>query len=147
MVTIDKRRKWWRGTDAADLDEMLRAFSADGHPVERIEHARCASCGSAVFAVRLDDDEGFAQRTCVACRSVVLLLDSDEDVDEVEPGDAACPCGGEQFQVAVGFAFYQQSRDVRWVYVALRCVSDGVLGVYCDWKIDYAPTNHLFAKV
>jgi hypothetical protein len=36
--------------------------------------------------------------------------------------------------------------EVRWVSVGLRCVEDGVAGVYVDWKIDYAPTSHLFTN-
>ena len=59
---------------------------------------------------------------------------------------AACPSGCEQFQV-VGFASYEQPRDVRWVFVALRRIADGVLGVYAHWKFNYGPTDHLSAKV
>lgn len=35
--------------------------------------------------------------------------------------------------------------EVRWVSVGLRCLTDGTLGVYTDWKIDYTPTAHLLA--
>jgi hypothetical protein len=68
-----------------------------------------------------------------------LILDAD-------PGDAACPCGGEIFNVAVGFAL-RDDGDVRWVYVGLRCTKDGILGVYADWKIDFSPTVHLLDRV
>jgi hypothetical protein len=42
-----------------------------------------------------------------------------------------------------------RARDgsIRWVYLALRCVHDGVLGVYADWKIDYSPSDHLYNQV
>jgi hypothetical protein len=57
-----------------------------------------------------------------------------------------CLCGGERFDVAVGFAL-RKDGEVRWVSVALRCTADGVLGVYADWKIDYSPSGHLMARV
>ena len=49
--------------------------------------------------------------------------------------------------LAVGFAFYQDSEDVRWLYIGLRCVACGELGVYGDWKIDYAPSKKLLDQV
>jgi hypothetical protein len=44
--------------------------------------------------------------------------------------------------VAVGFAVRVRG-EVRWASIGLRCVRDGILGVYVDWKTDYAPTPHL----
>jgi hypothetical protein len=35
--------------------------------------------------------------------------------------------------------------EVRWISLGLGCLTDGVLGVYSDWKIDYVPTAHLLA--
>lgn len=35
-------------------------------------------------------------------------------------------------------------REVKWVNIGARCVRDGTLGVYADWKIDYGPTDLLF---
>jgi hypothetical protein len=35
---------------------------------------------------------------------------------------------------------------VRWVSLGLRCVQDGTLAVYADWKIDYSPTGHLLSR-
>ena len=35
--------------------------------------------------------------------------------------------------------------EIRWISVGLRCLTDGTLGVYTDWKIDYTPTAHLLA--
>jgi hypothetical protein len=54
--------------------------------------------------------------------------------------------GNETFEMAVGFAALADG-DVRWVSIGLRCVGDGILGVYTDWKIDYSPTAHLFDRV
>jgi hypothetical protein len=71
------------------------------------------------------------------------MLDSAETADA---GDAACPCGGEQFEVAVGFT-ERIDGELGGVYLALRCTADGVLGLYADWKINSAPTRKLLDLV
>ena len=65
-----------------------------------------------------------------------------DHVDDCEFGEATCPCGGDLFGVAVGFSLLDDG-EVRWVSLGLRCRSDGQLGVYTDWKIDYGPSRHL----
>lgn len=146
-MSIKKSRKGWKGTEAADLDVYLSEFSAShGTPVSRVEHSACSACDSDVFKVGLDDEEGCAVRTCAKCGLVEPMLDSAEYLDDAELEDAACPCGHEEFQVAVGFAL-RVDGDVRWVFVSLRCMGDNTLGVYADWRIDYSPTDQLFARV
>lgn len=145
-MTVDRSGRWWVGTEAGDLDEYLADFSASGYPVGRVVHARCA-CGGSQFHVRVDDEEGCAERTCVACGTAVLMLDSGDTVEDADLEEAACPCGNESFDVAVGFALGDGGQDLRWVYVGLRCVRDGVLGCYTDWKIDYSPSLHLLDSV
>lgn len=130
-----------------DIDEYLRAYSAGDCQVTRTVGAVCASCEGIEFRVRLDDEQGCAERTCTGCGTHAALLDSQEFLEEADLGDAACPCGGEQFNLAVGFAPLEGSDDVRWVYLGLRCTRDGVLGCYADWKIDYTPSGHLYASV
>lgn len=73
------------------------------------------------------------------------MLDSADFLDDAEVEAAACPCGHEQFDVAVGYALFDDG-EVRWVSVGLRCQRDGLLGVYADWKIDYSPSRHLLAS-
>ena len=144
-MTIDKSGRWWRGTEPSDLDAYLVAYTADGYPVSRVIHAVCA-CGERAFAVEVDDEDGCARRTCQACGAAHPMLDSADYLDEAELGEAACPCGGATFEAAVGFAT-REDGSIRWVYLALRCVPDGVLGVYADWKIDYPPSDHLYDQV
>lgn len=62
----------WTGADPDDIDEYLAAYSDQGYPVRRVSHARCGACGSATFRIRVDDEEGCAERTCAACGSTVL---------------------------------------------------------------------------
>jgi hypothetical protein len=106
-------------------------------------HSRCADCSGSTFALRVDDIEGYADRRCTTCGQVFQMLDSAEYVDDASPEDVACPCGGEEFELAVGYAL-RKGAGVRWVSIGARCVRDGTLGVYADWKIDYGPTDHLF---
>ncbi|MEV1109430.1 hypothetical protein [Micromonospora sp. NPDC049751] len=80
--------------------------------------------------------------SCTACGARAFVADSADYWGDAEPGDCACPCGGEVFHVAVGFARYADG-EVRWISVGLHRVQDGAMGVYADWKINYRPTDHL----
>jgi hypothetical protein len=71
--------------------------------------------------------------------------DSAEFWDEADPGECACPCGGDTFAVAVGFSL-RDGGDVRWISIGLRCLTDNTLGVYADWKINYGPSGHLLSQ-
>lgn len=145
-MTITRAAQTWTGTDPVDIDEYLAAFSEHGYPVQRVVHAACAACQSVTFRVRLDEEEGCVERTCDGCGHMTLMLDSADYVDEAALEFAECPCGGGTFNAAIGFALYDDE-DVRWVYLGLRCTQDGTLGVYADWKIDYAPSHHLVGAV
>ncbi|WP_155856066.1 hypothetical protein [Cellulomonas sp. URHD0024] len=141
-MTITKRRGAWFGTEGGDLDEYLSAFAAGGYSVDTVSHAACGSCAGRTFRVLLDDEEGASVRVCSACSAQHAMLDCASYLADATLGAAACPCGGEQFDVAVGYSLLDDG-DVRWVSVALRCQTDGLLGVYADWKIDYTPSGHL----
>jgi len=146
-MAIDRSGEWWKGSIPEDIEEYLRTYSEDGYPSTTVVHAACAGCGGVQFSVRIDDEEGCAERTCVACGVRVEMLDSADYIQDAELTSAACPCGGGTFNVGVGFAFYDGDDDVRWVYIGLRCVVDGVLGCYGDWKIGYGPSRHLLTAV
>jgi hypothetical protein len=121
-------------------------YRGGGYAVERVVHASCSGCGGSTFDLVVDDEQGYAQRTCASCAAQFAMLDSADTHEEADPGDAACPCGNETFELAVGFAV-RADGDVRWVSIGTRCVRDGIMGVYTDWKIDYSPTAHLFDQV
>jgi hypothetical protein len=144
-MSIDDSGEHWIGTEAADIDEYLRAYTADSYPVDRIVHSTC-TCGHTAFRMLVDADEGCVQRTCSSCGGSQLICDSAEYWDEAEPEEAVCPCGAEFFEVAVGFS-HREDGSVKWITVGQRCVKCGVLGSPVDWKIDYAPTHHLYALV
>jgi hypothetical protein len=147
---IRKSGKWSKGTAAADLDDFLRTTKAIDYPADRFIHPACA-CGHVTF--RLIVDEDCAQRVCAACGTESFVCDSGDYWDDAEPGECACPCGGEIFDLAVGFSHVdavssegESFRTIKWVTVAARCIKCGILGVYADWKIDYEPCDHLYRQ-
>jgi hypothetical protein len=146
-VTLDKSGKLWRGENFDDLAELIRDHQAGGYPVDTVTESICARCDGRAFRVLVDDLQGFAERMCVACETTAFLADSADykDDDEFDPGECECPCGGGEFAVAVGFSLLDDG-EVRWVSVGLRCLTDGTLGVYTDWKIDYTPSRHLLGQ-
>lgn len=147
MVVTERGDDWWRGTQASDLDAYLAEYAAaNAEPLTSVVHAVCVLCGSGSFGVVVDDEAGVAGRVCERCDDARWMVDSAEHAADARPGEAACPCGGEVFDVAVGFACGPDG-EVRWVYVALRCLADGLMGVYTDWSVDYAPTDHLLSAV
>lgn len=157
-MTIDRSGANWKGTEATDLDEFLVTYSAGGYDVDHTSHSRCGNCEGTTFMLRVDDETGYADRRCLGCNQLTLILDSEDQADDASPEECACPCGGEEFELAIGFALVDveshnpassepdsnATREVKWVSVGARCIRDGTLGVYTDWKIDYAPTAHLF---
>ncbi|GLZ41983.1 hypothetical protein [Actinokineospora sp. NBRC 105648] len=122
------------------LADHVRDFAAGGYPVSVVVPAVCADCGGTEFRVAVDDTEGCAERLCVACGAFAPIADSAEHAGELV--ECECPCGGNTFAVAVGFALHADG-EVRWISLGLRCRTDGTSGVYADWKIDYAPSRHL----
>ena len=135
----------WEGAAVpGELAEFLRE-AAEYQPV-LLAGCVCEGCGGRAFTVWVDDAEGCAGRGCVRCGQLAFLADSAEVWVDAEPGSAECPCGGDEFEAAVAFSLTADG-SVRWVTVGLRCLRDGALGVYADWKIDYTPTDHLLRAV
>lgn len=130
------------GESGEGIAEFIHEFRAGGYPVTRVAEAVCRHCAGRAFRVAVDDDEGCAQRVCVACGAAAFIADSADYWAEADPGECECPCGGGEFAVSVGFALLDDE-EVRWISVGLRCLTDNALGVYADWKIDYTPTKHL----
>lgn len=145
-MTVTKSGSIWRGEDHADLAAYLRSFSSGGYPISRVGESVCAQCGGLTFRLFVDDEEGFAARICVTCEAEAYIADSADYQDDAEPGECECPCGGNTFAIAVAFSLLEDG-EVRWISVGLRCLTDGRLGVYVDWKIDYGPSEHLLTAI
>lgn len=143
-VTLDKSGEHWRGDTFDDLAASIRDFRAGGYPVATVVESRCGRCDGRAFRVEVSADES-SRRTCVACGDTAFIGDSAEHWDDGEREECACPCGNEAFAAGVGFAFTDDG-EIRWVSLGLRCLRDGVLGVYADVKIDYSPSRHLLEQ-
>lgn len=144
-MAIDTAGQYWRGEDFSDLADYLRDVRAGGYTVEHVAESVCDGCSGRAFRVAADDDEGCAERVCVACGAGVYLADSAEYADDADLQPCECPCGADTFAVALGFA-RRADGEVRWISIGLRCLTDGTLGVYADWKVDYSPTGHLLTS-
>ena len=144
-MTIKKAGKFWRGDNLGDLATYIQKHQAGGYAVQHVKEVTCRQCQQGTFRVLVDDDEGCALTICLNCQAETPIADSGEYLEDAELGECACPCEGETFAVAVGFAMTADD-EVRWISVGLRCLTDGTLGVYSDWKVDYTPTAHLLAN-
>jgi hypothetical protein len=144
-MTIDTSGTYWVGTEAADIDEYLRAFTAGSYPADRFVHSVCG-CGHDRFRLQVDADEGAARRTCALCLAPHFICDSQEAWDAGEPEEVVCPCGVNFFELAVAFS-HRDDGTVKWLTVGLRCGGCGILGAAVDWKIDYSPASHLYDQV
>lgn len=138
---IDKSKEFWTGNDGADIAEYLR--SIPDCEVSDVAPVQCSECGGVEFMLESDTNEGAIEVECAKCHHKKLLLDSADFWEDSEPEKVLCPtCGGERFNVGVGFA-RRETGEVKWVYIGNRCVKCSLLGFCCDWKIDYGPTDEM----
>ena len=146
-MALRKRGKYRYGDSQADIrNEILRYSRGVKYLAQHYADAVC-KCGGTRFWLFLDDTAGAAVRGCVACDHEHPIGDSDEYLDEAELEDCACPCGGEEFEITVGVSLYDDSEDVRWLYVGCRCPTCGLTAVYGDWKNEFNGYRELLARV
>ncbi|MBX7105545.1 MAG: hypothetical protein K1X57_15790 [Gemmataceae bacterium] len=147
-MALRKRGEWRYGDTQADIRaEVVRYSKENGYIAEHFADAVCA-CGGKVFRLFLDDTAGVAGRVCLACDAEAHPIgDSAEFMDEAEVQDAACPCGKEAFEITVGVSLYDDSEDVRWLYLGCRCPACGLTAVYGDWKNEFNGYRELLARV
>lgn len=148
-MTIERRPQWWLGSEESDIGLYLEELT--NGTSERYTQSIC-SCSSTEFQVYFDREQGFVSRICTECLTEHLVCDSSDSQPDSSPHKFSCvQCGKTAANLGVGFALrprklteiFGQNRDVRWIWVGLRCVGCGVLGCIADWKIDYAPSNFL----
>jgi hypothetical protein len=146
-MALKKRGKYRYGDSQADIrEEVLRYSEANTYLANHFADAACP-CGGKRFRLALDDAEGAAVRTCVGCGAVHPIGDSGEYLEDAELEECACPCGGEEFEITVGVSLYEDSADVRWLYLACRCPRCALIAVYGDWKSEFNGYQELLARV
>ena len=142
-MTIDKSGKWWTGSEPDDLHEYLTALTASAHKIDEFRLSNC-ECGSLVFALDVDQDEGVARRKCEQCKREHFLCDSAEYYEGQRLKRYRCvTCKSRVVNVGVGYSLYEDKQGVRWLYVGNRCTGCGTLGSMVDWKVAYEPSQQL----
>ncbi|WPB79104.1 hypothetical protein KYC5002_08075 [Archangium violaceum] len=133
-MALRKKGKYYYGDSRADIAPMLARYSEENaYPVERMDDLKC-ECGSERLGLRVDNEEGAAIQVCAACQRQTPIGDSADYLEDAELEECECVCGGAQFELATGAAFYKDSTHIRWFYVGCRCVACGLVGCYGDWK-------------
>jgi hypothetical protein len=146
-MALQKRGKYCYGDTQADIREEITTYSESNVYVAHHFADAVCQCGARVFRLVLDDTEGAAVRRCVACSAEHPIGDSQEYLADSEPGECACPCGGEDFEITVGVSLYEGSEDVKWLYLGCRCTACGLVAVYGDWKNECEDYRGLLARV
>lgn len=143
-MTIDKSEKWWKGSSFKDVAEYIKLYMADSYPVKRVVQSVC-TCGNTTFTLKVDQEEGGAQRICTACNKSTFIGDSEEIWEDASPKKVRCPCKNTVFEVGVGFS-YRDRQNIKWVTIGHRCTKCGILGSSVDWEINYGPSLHLLDR-
>ena len=145
-MSLRKRGKYWYGDEQLDIRGELRRYSGlNGYPAEHFAEVECA-CAARVFTLALDEDAGVAVRTCVDCAKSVTMCDGEDYLEDAELEERSCVCGRDQFELTVGVSLYEDSQDVRWIYVGARCPACGLTGCYGDWKNEYPDFQALLSR-
>jgi hypothetical protein len=146
-VTLRKKGEQSYGDSQADIREALLDYSKSvGYLSEHYADASC-KCGSNVFKLSIDDNEGAAVRTCSKCGLEHPIGDSADYLDEASLEECECPCGNESFEITVGVALYEGSQDVKWIYVGCRCAKCSLTACYGDWKNEFEDFRKLLAMI
>lgn len=146
-MTLHKRGKHYYGDSQADIrEEVLRYSQLNEYFAQHFADVNC-ECGSKTFRLTLDDNEGAAIRICTGCNNEHAIGDSEDFLENASLEECVCPCGSESFEIAVGVSLYDNSEDVRWLYLGCRCAQCGLTAVYGDWKNEFIGYRDLLARV
>lgn len=146
-MALQKRGKYWYGDSQADLREELKRYGKlNGYVPTQFADAIC-ECGNKGFQLCTDDNEGAAVRICNICGAEHPIGDSDEFLEDAELESHACVCGSETFEITVGVSLYEDSEDVRWLYLGCHCPACGLVGNFADWKNEFLDYRELLKRV
>ncbi len=147
-MSLRKKGEWWYGDSQADIrDELKRVGTLNGYLPTRFADVKCKKCGCRTFRLAMDDNEGAAIRTCSKCDTEHPIGDSGEYLANAELLISSCICEKEVFEITVGVSLYDDSDDVRWLYVGCRCPACGLTGCYGDWKNEFIDYRKLLERV
>ena len=75
------------------------------------------------------------------------MCDSGNYLGSANLEPATCVCGADVFEITVGVSLYDESEDVRWLYVGCRCPACGLTGNYGDSTSESTGYRDLLARV
>ncbi len=135
------------GDSQTDIREELLSYSKGvTYLAEHFTDAKCP-CGSTMFRLKVDDNEGAAIRACASCGTEQPIGDSGDYLEEAELEECECPCGNNAFEITAGVALYQDCEDVKWLYLGCRCPECQLTACYADWKNEYENYKELLEKI
>jgi len=144
---LTKRGQYWYGDSQADIHSEIERFSKlNGYFAHHFADAMC-DCGCRTFHISIDENAGAAVRQCVECSAQHPIGDSNDYLDDAVLEECGCPCGNDDLEISVGVSLYENSQDVRWLYLGCRCPACGLTAVYGDWKNEFAGYTALLHKV
>ncbi|MES2899555.1 MAG: hypothetical protein V4723_07490 [Pseudomonadota bacterium] len=144
---LTKQGQYWYGEGQADIhDEIKRYSKLNGYPAQQFADALC-KCGSNAFRLSMDEVEGAAVRECDKCAVKHPIGDSEEYLDNAELIEYGCPCGNDDLEISIGVSLFDNSKDVRWLYLGCRCPKCKLTAVYGDWKNEVQDYSVLLQKV
>jgi len=145
-MALKKRGRYWYGDSQADIRPELVRYSKTSYLAEHFADAVCA-CGGGTFRLTVDEDAGVAVRTCSKCGDAHPIGDSAEYLDGATLEECECPGGAGDFEITAGVSLYDDSDDVRWLYLGCRCPDCGLTSCYADWKNEFEGYEELLKNV
>jgi hypothetical protein len=136
-VALSQRDQHWYGDAAGDIPSVLDSLARDhGGAVSHYAEAVCG-CGCRAFGVAVNEGQASAALECEGCGQVLHTgpaVPSVDDPSEVGTEVCGCPCQGEFFEACAGIVL-SPGRSPRWLFLALRCKSCGLVAGYADWAL------------
>jgi hypothetical protein len=146
-MALHKKGKWWYADSQADIHVELERFGElNGYIPTQFADAEC-TCGGRAFRLALDENAGAAVRICSKCTNEHAIGDSDEYLEDADLQASSCDCGESVFEITVGITLYDNSDDVRCLYIGCRCLSCGLTGCYGDWKNEFIDYRELLKRI
>jgi Zn ribbon nucleic-acid-binding protein len=132
-MALRKKGRRLCGDSQSDIHDWIRKVSAESYPAQHLVDAECAQCAGKLFRLAVDDEEGVAIRTCVACGNEHPIGDGGEYLEEASPEPIGCACGQDGYEVTAG-VHVREDGWVKWFYLGCRCPNCGDTGGW-DWKV------------
>jgi hypothetical protein len=146
-MALRKKGKYRYGDSHLDIETELSRYSdLNGYPTKYYVNASCI-CSGKLFNLKLDDNEGVAIRSCVSCEYEHPIGDSIEYTGNAELEECECPCGFAAFEITVGISLFEESEDIKWIYIGCRCENCGLTACYGDWKNEYSNFYKLISRI